>query len=39
MSLKRIFLQKNHYQVYKMICRGIHDGKKGILGPYKEMSE
>ena len=38
-SLKRICLQSNHYQIYKMIRRGIHDGKKGILGPYKEKNK
>lgn len=34
--VKKVLLQKDHYQVYKMISKGIHDGKRGILGPYKE---
>lgn len=37
--LKKILLQKNHFHIYKMIRRGIHDGKKGILGPYKEKNK
>lgn len=37
--IKLVLLQKDHCQVYKMIRRGIRDGKKGILGPYKEKNK
>ena len=34
--IKRIILEKNHIKNFKMIRKGIKDGKKGLLGPYQE---
>lgn len=35
-TARRILTEKQHLKILKMIIRGIHDGKKGILGPYEE---
>lgn len=35
-TLRRILFEKPRLKILKMILRGISDGKKGILGPYKE---
>ncbi|MBQ4542008.1 MAG: glycosyltransferase [Clostridia bacterium] len=34
--IKRTILEKNRLKNFKMIKKGIKDGKRGILGPYQE---
>lgn len=34
-SLKMCILEKQHLKTWKMIRKGIRDGKRGILGPFK----
>ena len=36
LPIKVLFLENNKCKVFKMIKKGIRDGKKGILGHYKE---
>lgn len=31
---RRFLFEKPHFKILKMIRQGIHDGKRGILGPY-----
>lgn len=33
--VRRVLFEKPRWKIFKMICKGIRDGKRGILGPYE----